>query len=91
MVEIMDSRWLVLGIVSLVLFGLFCRNRKKLGPKLMKSPGVTFAAVGIVLAWITGAGLMVHLEGDVNETSCFFVPCSLTYCPISCQFEGIPH
>jgi hypothetical protein len=58
---------LVLGVVFLVLFGLFCRNRRKLGPKLMKNPGVTFAAIGIVLAWITGAVLMVHFEGDVNE------------------------
>jgi TRAP transporter TAXI family solute receptor len=63
---------LVLGIAFLVLVGLFCRNRKKLSPKLMKNPGVTFAAIGIVLAWLTGAGLMVHLEGNVNEDFLFF-------------------
>jgi TRAP transporter TAXI family solute receptor len=63
---------LVLGVVFLVLFVLFCRNRKKLGPILVKSPGVTFAAIGIVLAWITGAAIMVHLEGDVNEDFSLF-------------------
>jgi uncharacterized protein len=63
---------LVLGVVFLAVFGLFCRNRKKVGPKLMRSPGVTFAVIGIVLAWITGASLMVHLEGDVNEDFSLF-------------------
>jgi TRAP transporter TAXI family solute receptor len=63
---------LVLAVVFLVLFGLVCRNRKKVGPKLLKNPGVTFAVIGIVLAWITGAALMVHLEGDVNEDFSLF-------------------
>jgi TRAP transporter TAXI family solute receptor len=63
---------LVLGVVFLAVFGLFCKNRRKVGPKLLKSPSVTFAVIGIVLAWITGAALMVHLEGDVNEDFSLF-------------------
>ncbi len=78
--EAFQNRWweswildvLVLGVVFLALFALFYRNRKRVGPKLLKSPGATFAVIGIVLAWIAGAALMVHLEGDVNEDFSLF-------------------
>jgi len=62
---ILEVTVLVAGCLALV--GLFCLKREKLGPRLMKNPGVSFAVAGLVLAWITGSLLMVHLEGAVNE------------------------
>jgi TRAP transporter TAXI family solute receptor len=56
--------WTV-GIV-IFLFALFCWQRKKIGPWLMKEPVLFFAFLGILVTWVVGSFTLWAYERHVN-------------------------
>lgn len=54
------------GGIVICLFVLFCWRRKKIGPWLMKEPGLLFAFLGILLTWVAGSFTLWAYERHVN-------------------------